>query len=94
MVWLFKIPPDYSLPDSSVHGILQARMLEWVAISFSRGSSQPRDWTNLTPGEWILSWEIQQAHVLLCFAQTLIHSPLSLEATGSQPAEKLKKKSV
>ena len=33
----------YSLPGSSVHGILQARLLEWVAISFSRGSSQPRD---------------------------------------------------
>ena len=30
-------------PGSSVHGILQARVLEWVAISFSRGSSQPRD---------------------------------------------------
>ena len=30
-------------PGSSVHGILQARMLEWVAIPFSRGSSQPRD---------------------------------------------------
>ena len=34
---------DCSLPGSSVHGILQARTLEWVAISFSRGSSQPRD---------------------------------------------------
>ena len=33
---------DCSLPGSSVHGILQARMLEWVAISFSRGSSWPR----------------------------------------------------
>ena len=33
---------DCSLPDSSLHGILQARILEWVAISFSRGSSQPR----------------------------------------------------
>ena len=33
---------DGSLPDSSVHGILQARILEWVAISFSRGSPQPR----------------------------------------------------
>ena len=32
-------------PGSSVHGILQARIVEWVAISFSRGSSQPRDWT-------------------------------------------------
>jgi len=36
-------PMDYSLPGSSVHGILQARILEWVAISFSRGSSQPRN---------------------------------------------------
>ena len=36
---------DYSLPGSSVHGIFQARVLEWVAISFSRGSSQPRDRT-------------------------------------------------
>ena len=36
---------DYSLPCSSVLGILQARMLEWVAISFSIGSSQPRDQT-------------------------------------------------
>ena len=32
-------PVDYSPPDSSIHGILQARILEWVAISFSRGSS-------------------------------------------------------
>ena len=36
---------DCSLLGSSVHGILQARILEWVAISFSRGSSHPRDWT-------------------------------------------------
>ena len=35
-------PMDCSLPGSSVHGILRARVLEWVAISFSRGSSQPR----------------------------------------------------
>ena len=38
-------PMDCSLPDSSVHGIFQARVLEWVVISFSRGSSRPRDWT-------------------------------------------------
>ena len=36
-------PIDYSLPGSSVHGILQAKILEWVAVPFSRGSSQPRD---------------------------------------------------
>ena len=39
---------DCSLPGSSVHGIFQARILEWVAISFSRGSSQPRDGTQVS----------------------------------------------
>ena len=41
-------PMDCSLPGSSVHGIFQARILEWVAISFSRRSSQPRDWTQVS----------------------------------------------
>ena len=41
-------PVDYSLPVFSIHGILQARILEWVAISFSRGSSRPRDWTQVS----------------------------------------------
>ena len=36
-------PHGRSLPGSSVHGIFQARVLEWGAVSFSRGSSQPRD---------------------------------------------------
>ena len=48
-VWLFCNPIDYSPPGSSVHGILQARILEWVAISFSRGSSRPRDQTQGSP---------------------------------------------
>ena len=39
---------DYSPPGSSVHGIFQARILEWVAISFSRESSQPRDRTQVS----------------------------------------------
>ena len=38
-------PMDYSLPGSSIYGIFQARILEWVAISFSGRSSRPRDWT-------------------------------------------------
>ena len=41
-------PVDCSLPGFSVHGILQAGVLEWVAISFSRGSSRPRDWTQVS----------------------------------------------
>ena len=38
-------PMDYSPPCSSVHGVLQARLLEWVAMPSSRGSSLPRDQT-------------------------------------------------
>ena len=41
-------PMDCSLPGSSVHGIFQAIVLEWTAISFSRGSSQPRDQTRVS----------------------------------------------
>ena len=42
-------PMDRSLPGSSVHGILQARILQWVAILFSRGSSRSRDRTPSLP---------------------------------------------
>ena len=41
-------PMDCSLPGSSVHGIFQTRILEWVAISFSRRSFRPRDWTQVS----------------------------------------------
>ena len=41
-------PMDHSPPGSSVHGIFQARILEWIAIPFSRRSSQPRDWTQVS----------------------------------------------
>ena len=41
-------PMDCSLPGTSVHGISQERILEWVAIFFSKGSSQPRDWTHVS----------------------------------------------
>jgi len=41
-------PMDCSPPGSSFHGILQARILEWVAIPFSRGSSQPKDLTQVS----------------------------------------------
>ena len=40
-------PMDCSLPGSSVHGIFSARVLEWVAIAFSRGQSRPRDQTHV-----------------------------------------------
>ena len=41
-------PMDCNLPGSTIHGVFQARILEWVAISFSRRSSWPRDWTQVS----------------------------------------------
>ena len=51
-------PMDCSLPGSSIHGILQARILEWVAISFSRGSSWSTDWTRVfcIAGSFFTNW--------------------------------------
>ena len=59
-------PVDCSLPGCSVHGILQARILEWVAISFSRGSSQPRDqtWVCRIAGRRFTLWATREAHFL------------------------------
>ena len=56
-------PMDCSPPGSSIHGIFRSRILEWVAISSSRGSSQPRDWTCVScAGRWILyHWATREA---------------------------------
>ena len=56
-------PMDCSRPGSSVHGISQARILEWVVISLSKGSSQPRGWTRVScTGRWILyRWTTREA---------------------------------
>ena len=58
-------PVDCSLPGSSVHGIFQARVLEWGAISFSRGSSQTQDWTlvSRTEGRCFTVWAAREALV-------------------------------
>ena len=57
-VQLFATPMDCTLPGSSVHEISQARILEWVAMPSSRGSSQPRDRTHVSYvsciGRWVL----------------------------------------
>ena len=62
-IQFFVTPMDCSLSGSSVHGILQARILEWVAISSSRRSSRPKDWTRVScTGRWILyHWAIRKA---------------------------------
>ena len=56
-------PHNCSLPDSSVHGILQARILERVAIPFSRGSSRLRDWTwvSCIAGRFSTVWATREA---------------------------------
>ena len=62
-------PMDWSLPGSSVHGILQARILEWVAISFSRGSSQTRDriWVSHMAGGRFTIWATREALWMMFF---------------------------
>ena len=62
-------PVDCRLPGFSVHEIFQARILEWVAIPFSRGSSQPRDWTHVsyvccTAGRFFTFWATEPPMVL------------------------------
>ena len=58
-------PMDCSLPSSSVRGILQARILESVAISFSRGSFQLRDrtWVSCIAGGLFTNWAAREAQV-------------------------------
>ena len=74
-------PVDYSPPGSSVHGILQARILEWIAIPSSRGSSQPSDQTHIShissTGRWVL---YHQHHL---GSPVLLYRTLSL-STGSE----------
>ena len=81
-------PVDYCPPGSSVHGILQARVLDWVAISFSRGSSRPRGRTwvsciesrlftiwatrEVNYGEWGHKWN--DLHSFLCGLLSDIHA--------------------
>ena len=66
---LFATPWTCSPPGSSIHGIFQARKLEWVAIFFSRRSSRPRDWTQSPalqayflpsepPGNWAVNYKM------------------------------------
>ena len=81
-------PMDCSLWDSSIHGVFQARELEWVAISFSRGSSRPRNWMLISCfGRLILyQWatrEAVKANVLRFCASPGNYRHFSL--SGAQP---------
>ena len=71
-------PVECSLPGSSIHGILQARLLEWVAISFSRGSSRPRDWTRVSriAGRHFNLWATREALSLSLFSNQRMYKRL------------------
>ena len=69
------------MPGSSVHGILQTKILEWVAISFSRGSSQPTDRTRVSHilGRHFTIWAIRESLYIYygtLIVQSLSHVPL------------------
>ena len=73
-------PMDCSLPDSSVHGILQARILGWVAIAFSRRSPGPRDRT-------CVSW-------VSCIGSQILYHCTTWEACASQPRAPLLQRKI
>ena len=69
--WSHSIVSDSATPltTASIHGIFQARILEWVAISFSRGYSWPRDWTQVscTAGRLFTIWATREA-LQICYS--------------------------
>ena len=68
-------PMDCSLPGSSVHGIFQARLLEWVAIAFSRRSFWPRNWTRVSDivSRHFTVWATREVILLEVDCQSLLH---------------------
>ena len=84
-------PVDCSLSGSSVHGILQVRILEWVAISFSRGSSWPRDWTQVSciAGRCFNLWATREAPMLFTLIQTMVKVMKIMETSFKVPIHTL-----
>ena len=83
-VWLWD-PIDCSPPGSSVHGILKARILEWVAMPSSKGSSQPRGRTQVScvAGGFFTIWATREAHEY--WSGWPIPSPGDLPDPGIEP---------
>ena len=79
-----------SLPCSSVHGVFQARVLEWVANSFSRGSSQPRDrtWVSRMVVRCSTIWATREVHLPRRFLEfpgsPVVRTPLPLQEVRPQ----------
>ena len=82
-------PVDCSPLGSSVHGILQTRILEWVTILFSRGSFWPRDWTRISYISCIGRWVLYCYHHLgspdlSSFFELFIHVPSSTLSSSAE----------
>ena len=84
-VWLCN-PTDYNLSGFSVHGILQARILEWIAIPFSRGTSQPRGRTLVSciAGRFFTVWATGKSFMFIvcsifkrCCSNNILHPTCS-----------------
>ena len=80
-------PMDCNPSGSSVHGILQARILEWVAMPSFRGSSQPRDWiqVSLIAGRFLSIWATREAHFYSAAAKSLQSCPTLCDPIDGSP---------
>ena len=76
-------PMDCSPTGSSVHGIFQARILEWVSISFSRESSQPRNWNCIS------CWQVDQLYLYI-YPLSLSLSPTPLPPNSTRSFQRTK----
>ena len=72
-----------SLPGSSVHGISQARILEWVAMPSSKGSSRPRDWTQVShiEGGLFINWDTRELFSIVVLSVYILTNCGSLFST-------------
>ena len=78
-----------SLPGSSKHGIFQARILEWVVISYSRGSSQPRDWNYVTYVFYIAGGSLPTEYIKVQFSSVKSLNCVWLFATPGTAAHQV-----
>ena len=78
---------DCSLPGSSIHEISQARILEWIAIPFSRGSSRPRNWTHISSiaGRFFTAWATREAQRIFWGIYSYQIKPLTLYLQSTTP---------
>ena len=84
-------PVDCRSPGSSVHGILQARILEWVAMLFSRGSSRPRDqtWVSHMAGRFFTIWATGDQFSSVTQSCPTLCSPMDCSKPGFPVHQKL-----